>query len=295
MSVVLFVFISSAVLFQIIHFTDRTVMVLKITHMMMLFIGLNMIYIGRTYRREYSEVLEYVNQKSLEILERNNALKFRVIRNKIYTLTLVILVLMSLVAFLTPFPYILETIRTGSLYFGTLLPLDQTPYSFSVYIQCGVQVFLIYWMLAYGMLFLAIIFEPILRLAIGFQIIAEDLRSLRMGRNINEDAEFSRLMDILRECNEVKRYVDLSNYIHSAFFLRFIFLSFTLIGLLLAVSLTTEASFWNKFLYLLYPCNAFSMAAVLCFLGQYVTNSVSGFSESSRQEIEENRFCIPDK
>lgn len=280
MTVVSFVFISSAVLFQILHITDRTVMVLKITHMMMLFIGLNMVYIGRRYRGEYSQVLEYVNRKSLGILQRNDVLKFRVIRNKIYTMTLVILVLMSLAALLTPFPYILETIRTGRLYFGTLLPLDPTPYSLSVYIQCAVQIFIIYWMLSYGMLFLAIIFEPILRLAICFQIIAKDLRGLRVGRNVNEDREYFRLMDIFKECDEVKGYVDLSNYIHSAFFLRFIFMSFTLIGLLLAVLLTTEATVWNKFLYLLYPCNAFSMAAVLCFLGQYVKNSVSGISVS---------------
>lgn len=67
----------------------------------------------------------------------------------------------------------------------------------------------------------------------------------------------------------------MANQVNSRFFMRFIFLCFTLTGILLAVFRKTEST-WEQVLYLSYPCNAYAMAAILCYLGQYLTDSVSG-------------------
>lgn len=199
-------FIITALLYQLANFTlvDMHYIVLKITHILMLFIGFNMVFIGTVYRSEFSQVIEYVNAKSKAVLEREDRLKFRPLRNKIYVTSTRILLAMSAGAFITPFPYLLETLRTGRLYFGTFLPFDQSPYSTSVYIQCAVQLILIYWMLTYGMLFLAIIFEPVLQLGYCYKILAGDMRSIRKnGRKCQEDVEMNRLKSIVAEYNEV--------------------------------------------------------------------------------------------
>lgn len=206
MTHVSFLFIASAALYQVVHSPEipLDVVLLKITHLMMLFIGFNMIYIGRMYRREFSELIRFVNFKSLEILKREDSLKFRPIRNRIYIITASIMIAMSTGAMLTPVPYLLETLSTGELYFNTILPLDNTPYSVAVYLQLAGQLITIYWMLSYGILFLVVIFEPTLRLATSYRVIAADLRTLRNGEHFTEEGEFQRLRSLMMECNEIK-------------------------------------------------------------------------------------------
>lgn len=202
-----FLFISSALTYQLLHSSEIPVevLVVKIPHLLMLCIGLNMIYNGRMYRKEYSEVIHYVNASSLAILTREDKPNLRPLRNQIYLVTFGISTTMAVGAFFAPLPYVLETLTTGKLYFSTVWPLDETPYSASVYVQCTVQMILIYWMLTNGILFLVVIFEPILRLAISYKILAEDLRSLRKGKEFAEEAEYLRLKSLMEHSNEIKK------------------------------------------------------------------------------------------
>lgn len=56
--------------------------------------------------------------------------------------------------------------------------------------------------------------------------------------------------------------------------MRFMLMSFTLIGLLVAVLMKMQNPSQN-FMYLCYPCNAYAMTAILCGLGEYLADSVS--------------------
>lgn len=276
MTVLSLAFITNALAFQLMHSNEIPIdiLVLKINHIMMLFIGINMVYISRKYRLEYSQVITFVNHKNWTALERKDSLKFRSLRNRIYLIWLGIIIAMAVGAIITPLPYLLETFSTGKLYFGLILPFDDNPHSLSVYIQCAIQLLIIYWMLSFGILFLVVIFEPILQLAINFQTLAADISHLRNGLNFREEEEMSQLIELVGESVEMNKFVAIVNMINSQFFVRFIFMSFTLVGLLVGVFITVDPS-WHNIMYLCYPINCYTMTSILCFLGQYLADSVS--------------------
>lgn len=195
----------TTVIYQLIHSVETPIdiVVLKLTHVAILSIALNLVLLGRRYRREYSDLIAFVNHKSLAIVNHEQHLRFRPIRNKIYLGTSTIVSALVVGAFIAPLPYLLETIKTGRLYFSTWLPFDETPYSWSVYLQCAVQLGIIYWMLSYGILFVVIIFEPILDMAVNFKLIAVSMKNLRRGPRVDEKRELQRLKELLREFNEL--------------------------------------------------------------------------------------------
>ena len=71
--------------------------------------------------------------------------------------------------------------------------------------------------------------------------------------------------------------VRLSNRISHQFFFLVMFDTTILNGLLIAVSFTLE-SFWSRVVYLGYPLDLLLLATMLCSLGQYLVDSVSGSS-----------------
>lgn len=200
---------SAALLHLIRHPDDMPpdVLVQKIVHIILMFFGMFMFFTSQQYRAEFSQVITAVNRKCLGILRRQDYLLHRPLRNRIY-LSMVLLLLTTCVAGLcTPAFFVYDTFAHGELYFKNALPLDDTPYSWQVYVQTVLYVGTFYWIYGFCTLFIVIVVEPFLRLAMNYRIIASDIRQLREGgrTEIAEAVELQKLKAIIMECNEINR------------------------------------------------------------------------------------------
>lgn len=210
MTFLLVVCVVNAVIYQLIKFSKNPLetTVLKILHLIVIGMAFNLQYLGSKYRKEYSDLIRFVNSLSLSVLKRHP--KLRPLRNKVYLLTLGVAILILFGILVAPLSYVIYTIKTGQLFFGFLWPFKLHLHSASVYILCAVQIGLIYWIAIKTFFFLTIVLEPVLILAIAYKMIALELCSLRTGEDFNEDLEFVRLKSLMEECSVLQRCVILN-------------------------------------------------------------------------------------
>lgn len=171
----------------------------------MVYVGLFMMGMSRWYRDEFSEVISFVNAASLAILERKDPLQHRPRRNKIYLAMVLILSITTLADTSSPLGFFRKTLESGELYFKNIFLLDVTPNSVAMYFVAVLQVCIFYYVYAFCTMFIVVVIEPFLLLAMCYQVIASDIRKLRQGPTIDESLEFRKLRSLMRQCNEINR------------------------------------------------------------------------------------------
>lgn len=181
------------------------IMMQKLAQILMVYVGLFMMGMGRWYRKKISEVISFVNTASLAVLERKDYLQHRPRRNKIYLAMVLILLITTLADTLSPIGFFRKTLESGELYFKNMFLFDVTPNSGAVYFVAVLQVCVFYYVYAFCTMFIVVVIEPFLLLAMCYQVIATDIRKLRQGPAIDESVEFQKLRSLMHECNEINR------------------------------------------------------------------------------------------
>lgn len=156
-------------------------------------------------QKEYLELAYKVQAERQATVQReDHHLRYRPVYNRIYLFTLVAVIVAGIMTVLRPIPFAMETLLTGEPFLKNVLPIEDTPYSLQVYVQCGLQVLLFYW---YGLfcIFLAVlILEPLFVCAICYQAIGNDLRLLRKdGTEFTEEGEYQKLRSLMARCTEI--------------------------------------------------------------------------------------------
>lgn len=177
----------------------------KFAHLMVIYVGIFMITMGRRHRRGYSEVMEFLNERSLKVLQREDALTHRPKRNGIFLAMVMTLLLTGIAGLFSPLAFLSEPIFEGTIYFKNVLPFDNTPYSVQVYAQAALQVLLFYWIYIYSGLFIVIVIEPFLQLSLCYKVIATDLRALRSKPGFQEQEELEKLKALMIDISEINR------------------------------------------------------------------------------------------
>lgn len=181
------------------------IVVQKLAHILMNYVGIFMMSFSRWYRREFSEVIDLVNEKTLQILEREDYLDHRPLRNRIYLAMILILIATTLADASSPIGFLLKTLTSGELFFKNVLLVDVPVNSVPVYLLAVLQILLFYYIYTFCTLFVVVIIEPFLRLAMCYKIIASDIKTLRKIPGFKEHEEFMRLRSLMKECNGINR------------------------------------------------------------------------------------------
>lgn len=279
MFIVEIIFFSGTLAYHLLHPLENSAVefLQKLAPILMTYVGLFMMSFSRWYRKEFSELIQYVNQKTRMILERKDSLQHRPQRNKIYLGMTLILFITTVADISSPIVYLFKTIANGELYFKNVLLVEFAPFSVQVYVVAAVQVCLFYYVYAFCLMFIVIVIEPFLRLAMCYKIIATDIRVLRKTPGFTEEGELRKLVALMEECTEVYRFVRKANKINSLFFVVYVFSMFSVIGLFVAVSFTMTSPLYIA-TFLLFPANLYGLAGILCALGQKVMDSVGRMS-----------------
>lgn len=206
--VLAFTFFSLALVCQFTNSSEdpkTDVLVHKVAYLVMMLLALCMPILGWRYRKLYSEVIEFVNLKCQESLQRKDAKELRPLRNKIYLLMISIPVLSVPMVLFALSPILMETLWEGRLYFETVSFGEE--YSFSVHLQCALELLIFSWNYCFCTLFIVLIIEPFLRLGHLFKIIAIDLLSLRKENSkVSELEEYQRLKSLMKQYGDVERF-----------------------------------------------------------------------------------------
>lgn len=202
---------NSALLHLLIHpqSVARAVFVEKVVNIVVFNVAIFFILMSsRHFRSEFSQVIRFVNEQSLQVLRRPDYLVHRPMRNRIYLGSVLIISLSSFVGLLSPIAFLLDSILHGQLYFKNILPLDDTPYSPQMYFQSVLYVGVYYWVYGFSSLFIVFIVEPFLRFSMGYLMIATDIKALRSHSEFVESEEVKKVKDLMRQCSEINGQVN---------------------------------------------------------------------------------------
>lgn len=199
---------TGALLYLLTHMTEdrMEIIVQKLAHVLVIFVGIFMQIISRWYRDEFTDVIEFVNRKTRAILDRSDSLNHRPARNSIYFRMIIVLLFCAIADFFAPVSYLIQTMSSGILYYkNVLLPFEIVPYSIEFYVVTTMQILLFYYIYSFCTFFIVIIIEPFLRLSMFYRTLASDVRTLRSEPGFCEHCEMLRLRAFLKECNEITK------------------------------------------------------------------------------------------
>lgn len=170
-------------------------LLLKVTHIMMLFTTIVVFYVALRYRKVISEIICFSNKTSLDILHMDNGSPFRLMRNRVYLGLKVFHFCIYSVITLGLLQCALEPLWYGKLFFGTFSPFNVVPFP----VEALAEFLILGCLLLYGSTFVVFFFEPILILAISFHVIAEELQGLRSNKKLTGKEDIDQFKAILRK------------------------------------------------------------------------------------------------
>lgn len=201
------VYFTSALVYLFLHPHEvpPDIFVQKFAHFIVIYVGLYIMHTSRYYRKEFTEVVHFVNEKTKQVLQREDLSTHRPLRNTIYISTVFILLLTCIAGFSPPSTYVYEAIKNGRVYFTSYLPIGKTPFSVAAYLHTATQVLLFYYVYSYCTMFIIVIVEPFLRLSMFYRIVAHDIRALRKAPGFTELGEYTKLRNLMQEFNEISQ------------------------------------------------------------------------------------------
>lgn len=201
-------FYPCAILYQLLHAKESKMEVLL--HKLGFLCTLPMVSVqyvsAYRHRKEYSDLIDFVNCLCKEILNRPDLDELRALRNAIYVFIMTLLIATVPLCLFVLIPIILEAVINGQLYFKTIISADHQPHSLGLYLECGAHLLILALMFCKGCLLMPMSFEPYLRLAEAYKIIAKDLNSLRQkGVAFSEQQELHKLRSSMAKCSVINR------------------------------------------------------------------------------------------
>ena len=198
-----FALFSNSFLFYLVNFNTLPLqdVILKLTHIAILFVSIFLYSIALRYRKECSQIIGFVNQLSWDILQMDNAREFRPMRNMVYLCIVLFRYCMCIGAFCGLAHYAIEPIFLGRLFFETFSPFGVIP----LQVEAFFHILILCCQIVYCVNFFVIIFEPLLIYSISIRVLADQLRSFRVATVESEDKDRRRLKEIMRKCGEIRQ------------------------------------------------------------------------------------------
>ena len=200
----IFLFLSNTFLFYLVHFDLLPLqdLLLKLTHIVNLFLSSVMFFITIRYRKEWSQIIRFANQLSWEILQMDNAREFRPMRNRVFLCIVAFRYFICIGALCGLLQYSMEPILHGRLFFGTFSPFGVVP----LHVEACLHVAFLCCQIVYCVNFLVVIFEPLLIYSISFRVLADQLTNIRIVP-LDLGEEVHRLKDVIRKWAEIRQCV----------------------------------------------------------------------------------------
>lgn len=174
----------------------------KCAYLVTVYLGFVMLYLSIVRRKEASRLLVTLNEMSQINMRKPNHLKYRPRRNLIYLVVLTI-PMSTVILALVPLPILIETFRTGELFFKSSFSLG-SPFSVVNYVQAAVHYLVFFYIYWFCMPFYGIILENFLQIVLNCSILADELRVLRKGKRVDEEVEYGKLRDSMTVFNDLK-------------------------------------------------------------------------------------------
>lgn len=264
---------TNTLLFHLVNYSSipLEILILKLTHIFVIYVSVVIMGIGHKYRLELSMIIQFANEKSLEVLQSDQRMKYRQERNRVYLYVLMLRYSLIVGSVFGVLQYTMESVMTGELFFRMFLP-PGVP----LFVQNVIVVVILIGNYAYAVNLFVIVCETFLVLATPLRMVADEVRKLRSsGTEFNEEAEEEKLKSYMREVQEIRRMILLSNRVFRPLFMLLMFETSFFSGLLIGVSFTMD-SVLEKTIYLAYPFNLLAIVTLLCNLGQAMLDASQG-------------------
>lgn len=183
--------------FQFRHDQSLPIFLGNISYFLVSIIAVYGIVLFHYKRHTLTSVIKELNIKNLSMLRSSNSLRYRLKRNRIHLTCIGLFSIGISLSASSTITILSEFLYTGEDHFKNYFTMNSSRYSLGSIVNCIVNLLLITWVSFYYNFIFTIVLEIFLVIALNYQALAENILSIKIGRD--ENSSFKRMMVELQD------------------------------------------------------------------------------------------------